>query len=74
VFNPNRFRVSKLKTEPTHNTRYQPSDNTNGIGRYPTPGLSQKTNLCQRHEILFSFLKELKKENIYWQSGATPVF
>jgi len=48
-------------------------------------GLSQKTNLCLRHEILFSFfnsnkklqsnfLLELKKENIFLRPGARPVF
>jgi hypothetical protein len=48
-------------------------------------GLSQKTNLCHRHEILFSFfnsnkkllcnfLLELKKENIFWPPGAKTVF
>ena len=48
-------------------------------------GLSQKTVLCSRYEILFSFfnsfkklqsnfLKELKKENIFWQPGAKTVF
>jgi hypothetical protein len=48
-------------------------------------GLYQKTVLYSRCEILFSFfnsfkklqsnfLKELKKENIFWQPGAEMVF
>ncbi|MBK8045613.1 MAG: hypothetical protein KBG02_08735 [Haliscomenobacter sp.] len=40
----------------------------------PRQGLSQKTVLCSRREILVSFFNSFKKETIFWLPWAKTVF